>query len=62
MDDFLSTLIKSRDPSISWERWKDKPDQEMSGEGEDQAMKVEAGYPVNLTTRRNCVVYLNEIL
>lgn len=64
--DFLIQFIKYRNKRFEWTLWKPKEDQEMKDEEkkDDQIMQdaEEQGYAVTLNSRRNCVIYLNEVL
>lgn len=64
--DFLIQFIKCRNKRFEWTLWKPKEDQEMKDEEkkDDQIMQdaEEQGYAVTLNSRRNCVIYLNEVL
>jgi hypothetical protein len=69
----LIGLVKCREKQFQWKQWEERKDAEMTNEEkkEDEPAEGEQitssdakveGYDVTLNSRRNCVIYLNEIL
>lgn len=66
-------FVKCREKQFQWKQWEERKDAEMKNEEkkEDEPAEGEQitssdakveGYDVTLNSRRNCVIYLNEIL
>ena len=66
VEGLLIKIVKSREPTVKWADWlEEKADQEMANSEEAPAKQEieEPGlYKVSLTSRRACVIYLNEVL
>ena len=66
-------LVKCREKKFPWKQWEERKDAEMTKEEKKEGEAAEGeqitsneteveGYDVTLNSRRNCVIYLNEIL